>query len=104
MAKGKREEIKADLVSQLEMGGNATEYYLDLVEDYMSLWATKNLLIADIRERGVVVETVSANGTKNQKKNDSVGDLVKLNAQMLKLLDSLGIKPGTIDGGDLCDL
>lgn len=104
MAESTREKIKADLVEQLEMSGNDTEYYLDMVEDYMSLWETKNLLIEDIDNRGVVVETVSANGTRNQKKNDSVGDLVKINAQMLKLLDSLGIKPGASDGGDLCDL
>ena len=43
------------------------------------------------------MESVTSAGT-NLKKNDSVDQLIKLNAQMLKLLDSLGIKPAQSDG------
>lgn len=97
-----RKEIKRDLLDQLERNGTIGKYYLDLVDDYMKLWDTKNLLIADIDERGAVVNYVSNNGTINKKKNESVGDLLKVNAQMTKLLDSLGIEPAqvAVDDGD----
>lgn len=92
-----RETIRADLLGQLERNRTAGAYYTDLVEDYMELWDTKNKLTADIRERGVAVKCVTQAGV-NMRKNDSVGELVKLNAQMLKLLDSLGIKPAQAEG------
>lgn len=90
-----REDIGRDLLDQLERNGTVGSYYTDLVDDYLSLWDTKNKLIADIKARGVAVQ-----GAQGTKKNDSVGELVKLNAQMLKLLDSIGIKPAQADGGD----
>lgn len=92
-----RETIRADLLGQLERNKTGGSYYADLVDDYMELWDTKNKLTADIRERGVTVTRVTQAGV-NTGKNDSVGELVKLNAQMLKLLDSLGIKPAQADG------
>lgn len=93
-----RDTIREDLLGQLERNGTAGAYYTDLVEDYMELWDTKNKLTADIRARGVTVDIVTSAGT-NQRKNDSVGELVKLNAQMLKLLDSLGVKPAPAEEG-----
>lgn len=91
-----RDEIKADLLEQLEKNG-IHKCYTDLIDDYMSMWDTKNKLIADISERGVNITYYSQAGT-NQKKNDSVDQLIKLNAQMLKLLDSLGIKASQKEG------
>ena len=101
MAKTKQEQIKADLIDQLERSGTAGKYYMDLVNDYMALWETKMLLINDIETRGVVIEYVTQAGTRNMKRNDSVGDLVKVNDRMVKLLVSLGIQPG--QGGDVDD-
>lgn len=89
----KKAEIKQDLLDQLERNGTVGKYYLDLVEDYIALWDTKNLLITDIKERGAVVTYTSNVGVENQKKNESVGELLKVNAQMLKILDGLGITP-----------
>ena len=97
MAKNKlRTEIKQDLLDQLERNGTVGKYYLDLVGDYMKMWDAKNMLIKDIEARGAVVDYVSNNGTKNKKKNESVGELIKVNAQMTKLLDSLGIEPAQV--------
>ncbi|MDF1495217.1 P27 family phage terminase small subunit [Caproiciproducens sp. CPB-2] len=93
-----RDEIQQDLIDQLERNGTVGTYYTDMITDYMKLWDTKNRLIADIEARGVTVESVTQAGT-NIKRNDSVGDLLKTNAQMLKLLDSLGIRPAQTDGG-----
>lgn len=92
-------EIKTDLLDQLERNGTVGKYYTDLVCDYMDLWVTKSLLVEDIQERGVSVEYNNGGGQSGMKKNDSVEQRIKVNAQMLKLLSELGIKP-TQTGGD----
>ena len=94
---GLRAEIRQDLLDQLERNGTVGKYFTDLVEDYMKLWDAKNDLSADVEARGakVYVETAT---TRNLKTNDSVPDLLKVNAQMLKILDCIGIKPAQMDG------
>mgnify|MGYP001098963655 CR=1 FL=1 len=87
-----RDAIKANLIAQLEKNHTTGQYYIDLVDDYMEMWDAKNSLTADIKERGTKILFTTASGS-NVKTNDSVGDLLKTNAQMLKLLDSMGIKP-----------
>lgn len=97
-----RAKIKQDLLEQLERNVTTGQFYKDLIEDYMQMWDTKNKLIADLKKRGPVVEYTSNNGTVNKRKNESVGEFLKVNAQMAKLLDSIGIKPAQIedDGND----
>lgn len=92
--------IKQDLLDQLERNGTAGKYYIDLIDDYMNLWKTKNLLIADIDQRGVVTEYQNGKEQWGHKKNDSIDQLLKVNQQMLKLLDALGIKPAKQGGDD----
>lgn len=87
------QNIKNDLLSQLRSNKTKGKHYMDLVEDYMSLWITKNLLVKDINERGVSIAWNNGGGQKGRKKNDSVSELTKVNAQMLKLLNELGLKP-----------
>lgn len=98
-----RETIKQDLLDQLERNGTAGAYYVDLIDDYMEMWDTKNKLTEDIRTRGVTVEIVTSAGS-NPRKNDSIGEMVKLNAQMLKLLDCLGVQPTQSRGDDDGDM
>lgn len=57
--------------------------------DYGDLWRVKELLLQDIHERGVSI--VQPSGVV--KKNDSVGEMVRVNAQMLKILQFLKIEP-----------
>lgn len=93
-------EIKKDLLDQLDRSGTVGKYYTDLVEDYMDMWVTKCLLIEDIKDRGIKVFYNNGGGQTGYKKNESVDQRMKLNAQMLKLLSELGIKPsqdGDID-------
>lgn len=92
-------EIKTDLLDQLERNGTTGKYYVDLVTDYMDLWVTKCLLVDDIQQNGVTVTYDNGGGQKGRKKNDSVEQRIKVNAQMLKLLSELGIKPMR-SGGD----
>lgn len=93
-------EIKQDLIDQLERNGTVGKYYFDLIDDYMRLWKTKNMLLDDIEKRGVSVEYNNGGGQTGIKKNESVDQVLRVNAQMLKLLDSLGIKPSQNDGED----
>ena len=95
-----RKSIKEGLLNQLEQNGSVEDYYKDLVDDYMALWDAKNLLEKDIKERGVVIEYTSNAGVTNKKKNDSLGELLKVNDRMVKLLDALGITPTQSEGED----
>ena len=94
-------DIRLALKSQLSAKGLTAGHYTDMLEDYMSLYRTKKALISDIRSRGTKVMVYMANGTGNLKTNDSVADLLKVNGQMLRILDTLGI---SAEGGAyLCD-
>ncbi len=92
--------IKSDLLGQLRTNQTVGKFYVDLVEDYMGLWLTKSLLLADIKTRGVTVRYNNGGGQSGYKKNDSVEQVLKVNAQMLRILDSIGIKPSTSGGGE----
>lgn len=88
----KSNEIKEDLLKQLHENETYGKHYEDLIEDYMALWEIKNRLIEDIKKRGVSIEW--NNGIQNgRKKNDSISELNKTSAQMLKILSELGLKP-----------
>lgn len=88
----KKTDIKKDLIDQLERNGVLGSHYLDLVDDYMALWEIKNKLIKDIKVRGVSIRWCNGGGQEGYKKNDSISELNKTNAQMLKVLNELGLK------------
>ncbi|MCR0567424.1 hypothetical protein MKC54_05215 [[Clostridium] innocuum] len=94
--------IEASLLEQLENNKIDLEYNRDLISDYMALWITKCMLIDDINKRGVTVLYNNGGGQKGRKKNESVTELTKVNTQMLKILDNLGLKPINViaDAGD----
>ena len=97
----KKNAIKKDLLEQLKNNGIFRETYIDLVEDYISLWEIKNKLIGDINERGVTIEYQNGREQWGYKKNDSISELNKTSTQMLKILSELGLKPEPVpDNGD----
>lgn len=93
-------KIRQDMIDQLERSGNDKDFFLDLIDDYMDMYATKQLLVTDIRERGVRVAYDNGGGQKGYKKNDSIEQRLKVNAQMMKLLRELQLTPSGIEGGD----
>lgn len=97
MAKSKKMQIKQDLLDQLERNGIYGQHYIDLVNDYISMWEIKNKLIKDIKEKGVSVKYQNGENQWGYKKNDSVRELTNVNNQMLRLLDSLGLKPSKFE-------
>ncbi|MEG1559382.1 MAG: RNA polymerase subunit sigma-70 [Clostridia bacterium] len=96
--KNKFNKINKALINSLEVRGDATPQYLDMIETYMALLHTKNMLIDDIEKHGVSNEYDNGGGQKGVKSNQSVGQLVKVTQQMIKTLEALGFKPNG-DGG-----
>lgn len=96
-------EIQKDLLDQLERNGTVGKYYTDLVEDYMGFWVDKCLLTEDILARGVTISYNNGGGQTGRKRNDSIADKIKVNVQMLNILNALGIKPSQA-AGDVDDL
>jgi hypothetical protein len=96
----KKTQIKQDLIDQLERQGVYGTHYLDLINDYLALWEIKNLLIKDIRKRGVVTEYQNGANQWGYKKNDSIAELNKTNGQMLKILNELGLRAADFEAVD----
>ena len=84
--------LRRSLIEQLEKKGNNIPVFISLVDNYMELFNTMNGLQKDIKKRGVVVSWDNGGGQKGVKKNDSIDQLNKTSAQMLKILKELGIK------------
>lgn len=93
MKKITRNGIERDLVKKAQENGMTDKFYLSLINDYMTMWDAQRMLEADIAEKGAKIIYISNNGTKNEKRNESIDQFAKVNAQMLKLLDQLKIKP-----------
>ena len=85
-------EIKESLLEQLRLQNKTSDFYLDLVSDYMDYWSLKKKLIADIRKKGIRYETINGNGINVEKPNESVTNLPKITTAMLKILNDLNLK------------
>lgn len=98
----KKSDILESLKSQLEKKQADISCFLDLIDDYMTLYDIKKRLKSDIKKRGVAYETKSASGKATiVKQNQSVKDLVAVNKQMLMILEKLGLTTEkTIRDGD----
>ena len=92
----RRKLIKKDLLKQLNDNGVRGNHYVDLIEDYMSLWDIKNQLIENIKEKGVSIRYQNGENQYGFKKNDSISELNRTNRQMLTILNDLGLKAADI--------
>ena len=92
----KYKAVKENLVEQLEYRGADTPAFLDLVEDYMALWLTKEMLRIDIENTGIRVAYDNGGGQRGYKDNPSIERQIKVNGQMLKLLSELGITTNNV--------
>lgn len=68
------------------------EFYMDMIDDYVYYWSLKKKLITDIRAKGLRYETINGNGATVEKANESVVNLQKTTATMLKILADLKLK------------
>lgn len=94
-------EMEKSLLEQLELQHKTSKFYQDLVSDYLYYWGLKKKLIADINKKGLRYETVNGNGIKVDKANESVVNLQKTTATMLKILNDLNLRePMKADNGN----
>ena len=84
--------MKESLIRQLELRGMKEEFYMDMIDDYVYYWSLKKKLITDIRAKGLRYETINGNGVTVEKANESVVNLQKTTATMLKILADLKLK------------
>ena len=92
MATPKKAKIKEDLLNQLEALGKYDAFNLDLVEDYMTLYDLKMKVKKDITSKGLRYTATNGNGFEIEKPNESIINFTKINTQMLKILNDLGLK------------
>lgn len=84
--------MKESLIRQLELRGMKAEFYMDMIDDYVYYWSLKKKLITDIRAKGLRYEMINGNGVTVEKANESVANLQKTTATMLKILADLKLK------------
>lgn len=84
--------MKESLIRQLELRGMKAEFYMDMIDDYVYYWSLKKKLITDIRAKGLRYETINGHGVTVEKANESVVNLQKTTATMLKILADLKLK------------
>ena len=92
MSKLTQKAMKESLIRQLELRGMKAEFYTDLIDDYVYYWSLKKKLITDIKAKGLRYETINGNGVTVEKANESVVNLQKTTATMLKILADLKLK------------
>lgn len=88
----KKDLVKKSLVEQLTKQGKTARFYMDLINDYISYWHIKELLVEDIEKKGIRYDYTNGNGVKTEKPNESVQNLQKTTATMLKIMSDLNLK------------
>lgn len=83
--------IRNDLIVTTKKCGRDGAHIDDLIEQYMSLWCMSQLLQEDIDRRGVSVGWSNSSTQYGHKKNDSIGEKLKVVNQMLMIRRELGI-------------
>lgn len=89
-------DIKTDLMNQLILQKKLEKYYEDLVDDYLFLKKLKDKMKTDIRNNGLRIKTTNGNGFETEKPNESCTNIIKINAQMLKILSELNIQDNSL--------
>lgn len=87
-----KKEVKESLIEQLRLQNKTSDFYQDLVNDYMDYWGLKKKIISDIRKKGIRYKTINGNGIEVEKPNESVTNLPKITMAMLKILSDLNLK------------
>ena len=84
--------IRTDLKIQLELQGKVGKHFDNMVEDYIYLYKLKEYLKQDIKDNGLRISSQTGNGYTTEKDNKSVDQIIKVNGQMLKILNDLELK------------
>ena len=87
-----QDTIREDLLNQLQDQEKFGKHFEDLVEDYVYNVGLKIKLQNDIDTKGIRYKVPTGNGHSAIKPNESIINLHKTNAQMLKILSDLDLK------------
>lgn len=101
MASEREKRVKRSLLSQLEGLGADNAHFTDLVEDYMKLWAIKEQLLADIRDRGAMILGETPSGRDMSKANPAIKEASAVSRQMIAILVNLNLSTETTVGNDV---
>lgn len=97
-------DIRKDLIDQLgKRYSEVGKALMDQVDIYMTLCELARKLRQDIENRGTKVEVITSRGIKNIKTNDSLIDLQKTSAQMIKIRQQLHLDEPAAETDDLED-
>ncbi|MHB0801110.1 P27 family phage terminase small subunit [Bacillus thuringiensis] len=96
----KKAQIKQDLLQQLENANLNGMHYVDLVDDYITLFDTKNKLAREIKKNGPMIEWQNSEIQKGMKANPATKEFRETNKRMTDLLKVLGLKEPVYDGSN----
>jgi len=96
----KKAQIKQDLLQQLENANLNGMHYVDLVDDYITLFDTKNKLAREIKKNGPMIEWQNSESQRGMKANPATKEFRETNKRMTDLLKVLGLKEPVYDGSN----
>ncbi|AXY08532.1 hypothetical protein CUC43_29420 [Bacillus thuringiensis LM1212] len=96
----KKAQIKQDLLQQLENSGLYGMHYVDLVDDYMTMFDAKNKLAREMKKNGPMIEWQNSESQKGVKANPATKEFRETNKRMTELLKVLGLKEPVYEGND----
>ena len=94
----KAEIIREDLNNQLMQQNKFGKHFEDMVEDYIFFFKMKEDMRQDIVDNGLRYRNTGGNGFTTFKPNESVLNILKVNGQMLKILQDLELKAPDEEG------
>lgn len=86
------QELKRDMLDDLELRGLVGRQYIDKVEEYMTLWCWLQMLNRDVVTRGVYVEYSNGATQKGTTENKSLTIATRVSSQMLNIWAALGFR------------
>lgn len=88
--------IKEDITNQLENLSKYGKFYDDLVNEYICLLSIREGLKEDIQNQGIRYKFTNGNGKEQEKANESVASLIKVEQIMLKIVNDLEINQSSL--------
>lgn len=90
------QNLRKDLLEDLEARGLVSEVYTESVERYMTLWVLYQEAQADIKERGMVVP----DGRGAKVENRMISLSLQTSKEMRAIYADLGFKEAALKGGN----
>lgn len=92
--------IRKSLQKQLiDMGANVA-HFQSLIDDYCFMWEQCEAMKQNMRERGLVYDSVSSAGVDFERENPCTKNYLKYNSQMLSILKELHLSTDNIVAED----